>query len=86
MGYYYDIICRIKDGQWEIVARGEYDTTTGECDEERGRYICQNYTWNQKPATREAYMAAFDAIYDEKSAVEPTGCVDYDTIIKVLGA
>ena len=31
-------------------------------------------------------MAAFDAIYDEKSAVEPTGCVDYDTIMKVLGA
>ena len=86
MGYYYDIISRIQDGKWEIVARGEYDTTTGECDEERGRYICQNYTWNQKPVTREAYMAAFDAIYDEESAVEPSGCVDYDTIMKVLGA
>ena len=85
MGYYYDIISRIQDGQWETVARGEYDTTTGECDEERGRYICQNYTWNRTPVTREAYMAALDAIYDEASAVEATGYVGYDAMMKILG-
>ena len=85
MGYYYDIISRIQDGKWEIVARGEYDTTTGECDEERGRYICQNYTWNLTPVTREAYMAAFDAIYDEANAVEATGYVSYDVMMKLLG-
>ena len=85
MGYYYDIISRIQDGKWVTVARGEYDTTTGACDEARGRYICQNYTWNHKPVTREAYMAAFDAIYDEASAVEPTGYVGYDAMMKILG-
>ena len=85
MGYYYDIISRIQDGQWETVARGEYDTTTGECDEERGRYICQNYTWNRTPVTREAYMAALDAIYDEANAVEATGYVGYDAMMKILG-
>ena len=85
MGYYYDIISRIQDGKWEIVARGEYDTTTGECDEARGRYICQNYTWNLTPVTREAYMAAFDALYDESRAVEATGYVSYDAMMKTLG-
>ena len=85
MGYYYDIISQIQDGKWETVASGEYDTTNGECDEERGRYICRNYTWNKKPVTREAYMAAFDAVYDETSAVEATGYVGYDAMMKILG-
>lgn len=85
MGYYYDIISRIQDGKWVTVASGEYDTTNGECDEERGRYICRNYIWNQKPVTREAYMAAFDAVYDEASAVEATGYVGYDAMMKILG-
>ena len=85
MGYYYDIISRIQEGKWETVASGEYDTTNGECDEERGRYICRNYIWNQKPVTREAYMAAFDAVYDEASAVEATGYVGYDAMMKILG-
>lgn len=85
MGYYYDIISQIQDGKWVTVVSGEYDTTNGECDEERGRYICRNYIWNQKPVTREAYMAAFDAVYDETSAVEATGYVGYDAMMKILG-
>ena len=30
-------------------------------------------------------MAAFDAIYDEANAVEATGYVSYDVMMKLLG-
>lgn len=71
MDSYYDDVYMIKNGRWEQVATGEYSGCTDGWSDEYGRYICQNYVWNGKETTMEAYMEQFYTLYDEDRAIEP---------------
>lgn len=84
MGYYHDYIYEIRGGKWQSVGRGDYNEIADEAQDASGRYICKNYAWNGVNMTREAYMAALDAVYDESRAVEPTGYVDWNTMMDTL--
>lgn len=84
MGYYHDYIYEIRGGKWQSVGQGDYNEIADEEQDARGRYICKNYAWNGVTVTREAYMAALDAVYDESRAALPGGYVDWNGMMDAL--
>ena len=62
MGYYYDKIYSIVDGEMKDIAMGEYE------DEENSGTF--DYKWNGKSVSESEYESKFAEIYDESKAVE----------------
>ena len=48
MDYYYDIIYEIRNGKWVRIAHGEYYGYKEGWSDVLGRYICENYVWNDR--------------------------------------
>lgn len=71
MDYYYDMVFRLSDGAWEQIGDGAYGGQNEGVDEESGRYICSDYSWDGEDVTREEYMERLSGIYDFDKAVEP---------------
>lgn len=62
MGYYYDRIFSIVDGQMQEIATGKYY-------DESGEYIYE-YEWNGEPVSEDEYYQNLNSVYDEDKAVE----------------
>lgn len=73
MGYYYDGVYTIRDGQWTLLAEGAYtelpaaDGGAGES----GDTLCRTYSWNGVETTEEDYEAQYHALYDVERALTP---------------
>lgn len=73
MGYYYDAVYTIRDGKWQLVARGEYDINPG------GKYV-----FNGQTVTKAQYHAALARVYDREAANEIVGYMMLDGVLMNL--
>lgn len=71
MGYYYDSVYTIEDGQWSFFGGGEYhDPESGPQLDENDDFIYEYY-WLKEPVEEEEYQERFHAIYPENEAGRP---------------
>lgn len=71
MGYYYDVVYKIKDGKWEKVAEGNYHDAGDEPEmDAEGAYIYE-YEWNGRPVSEKEYYRNLSDIYNLADAVNP---------------
>ena len=71
MDSYYDKVFTIFDGKWKQIGDGTYSGYNEGFDDETGRYICSDYTWNGEEVSIDEYMDRLENIYDFDSAIEP---------------
>lgn len=84
MDSYFDLVYKIENGKWVMTASGEYYGYTDEWDEERERYVCQNYVFNGKQTDMEGYYRALDSVYPPSVAVEPAFEYSHAAILRQL--
>ncbi len=83
MGYYYDAVYEIRNGQWMMLAYGSYDNPEG-WDEVQQRYVCNNYTFNGNALSEADYLRALDRVYPRSGARQANNRVDLPGIITLL--
>lgn len=84
MDNYYDIVYTLDGGVWKCVAQGEYYGYKDGWSNEQGRYICQNYVWNDKRTTMEGYMQALRRSYPLDAAQQAAFEYSHEEILKAL--
>lgn len=70
MDCYYDLVCRMKHGQLEIVAEGDYgakDNSNVQFDENNEPVY--EYYWEKKEVSKETYQEKLNEVYDTSKAV-----------------
>lgn len=78
MGYYYDYVYRIENGQFVQIGTGEYgDPAGGPQTDANGKEIYE-YQWNQQVVSEEQYNQQLNAVYDTSHALEG---YDYNALI-----
>lgn len=84
MDYYHDYVYEIQNGCWMRVAYGECAGYKEGWSEAQGRYICENYVWNGRETTMEAYLDAYARVYPQQRAKEASFEYSYAEIMNVL--
>ena len=80
MGYYYDYVYRIENGQFVPIGTGEYgDPAGGPQTDANGKEIYE-YQWNQQAVSEEQYNQQLNAVYDTSRALEG---YDYNALISM---
>lgn len=71
MGYYYDDVYALRDGQWEYIGGGTLHDADGiQQFDENGDWIFE-YHWMEQPVDKAEYEEKLHAIYPEKQGVTP---------------
>ena len=86
MDSYYDKVFTIFDGKWKQIGDGTYSGYNEGFDDETGRYICSDYTWNGEEVSIDEYMDRLENIYDFDSAIEPQEYYSGEEMAELLGA
>ena len=84
MDSYYDYVYTIRDGRWQCIAKGLSWGYQGEFNEVLGRYICQNYQWNDRMVSIAEYLNALSQVYPSQQAIEPSFGYDWGEIMVLL--
>ncbi len=88
MGYYYDLVYTIRDGEWTMLFNGEYsgfaDDDSDDYDEVSGRYICTDYLIDGKKTDRKGYMDALLSVYDLDRSQPPKSYLLIDDLRSYL--
>lgn len=85
MGFYYDNVRSIEDGQFHVLADGTYGGEYGlprEADTEE--QSVNSYNWNGQDISREDYLAALNEYMDLSQAVSAPGRYTYDALVALL--
>lgn len=68
MGYYFDIVYSLKNGELTMIDEGIYQDKDGVAQTDvSGEYI-YDYTWNGNPVSKEEYKAMLNSVYDTSKA------------------
>ncbi|MGN0485031.1 MAG: hypothetical protein ACI4HI_15920 [Lachnospiraceae bacterium] len=78
MGYYYDEVYQIQDGQFLSRGNGGYEDPNGVPQTDAQGNPIYEYSWNQKPVSKEQYDRELNAVYDTSRSVDG---YDYDNLI-----
>ena len=72
MGYYFDIVYSLKNGELTMIDEGIYQDKDGVAQtDSSGEYI-YDYTWNGNPVSKEEYKAMLNSVYDtSKTKAKP---------------
>jgi len=84
MDSYYDYVYTIRDGRWQCIAKGLSWGYQGGFNEVLGRYICQNYQWNDRMVSIAEYLNALSQVYPSQQAIEPSFGYDWGEIMVLL--
>lgn len=84
MDSYYDYVYTIRDGRWQCIAKGLSWGYQGGFNEVLGRYICQNYQWNDQMVSIAEYLNALSQVYPSQQAVLPAFGYDWGAIMVLL--
>ena len=84
MDSYYDYVYTIRDGRWQCIAKGLSWGHQGGFNEVLGRYICQNYQWNDRMVSIAEYLNALSQVYPSQQEIEPLFGYDWGEIMVLL--
>ncbi len=68
MGYYFDIVYSLKNGELTMIDEGIYQDKDGVAQTDASGEYIYDYTWNGNPVSKEEYKAMLNSIYDTSKA------------------
>lgn len=72
MGYYFDIVYSLKNGELTMIDKGTYQDKGGVAQTDASGEYIYDYTWNGNPVSKEEYKAMLNSVYDtSKTKAKP---------------
>lgn len=72
MGYYFDIVYSLKNGELTMIDEGIYQDKDGVAQTDASGEYIYDYTWNGNPVSKEEYKAMLNSVYDtSKTKAKP---------------
>lgn len=72
MGYYFDIVYSLKNGELTMIDEGTYQDKGGVAQTDASGEYIYDYTWNGNPVSKEEYKAMLNSVYDtSKTKAKP---------------
>lgn len=68
MGYYFDIVYSLKNGELTMIDEGTYEDKGGVAQTDASGEYIYDYTWNGNPVSKEEYKAMLNSVYDTSKA------------------
>lgn len=68
MGYYFDIVYSLKNGELTMIDEGTYQDKGGVAQTDASGEYIYDYTWNGNPVSKEEYKAMLNSVYDTSKA------------------
>ena len=68
MGYYFDIVYSLKNGELTMIDEGIYQDKDGVAQTDASGEYIYDYTWNGNPVSKEEYKAMLNSVYDTSKA------------------
>ena len=68
MGYYFDIVYSLKNGELTMIDKGTYQDKGGVAQTDASGEYIYDYTWNGNPVSKEEYKAMLNSVYDTSKA------------------